>query len=619
MKIFEKIKEKVTNFKNKNYIVDQKHKKLVNLINEMAEDYYCDHQKYSEKNEKLNELLNELLTNKEKSNKSINKLEQMNKKRQLDYIISRLLDDAKKIVTCKKYGNTENIKKIEENYNKSYNDFRKFLNLNELKSNEKEKSYNPNPEFIKKIKNPIYSDDTLKSIISVYANYNREENSFYSALMGYGEENTESNYDAYKVFRNNIYKKEIAKIMSKSDEEIKKNTKNRIKQNVLLNLYKLAKPYILLVYGKHTWRRLQNSSVNNYYFPEKEIKQLVSKYGIDEIFELYDELHKKQDDVSKGKYKYTKDESKIIKLIDEWMISKHNFYGLLGFFAHNEQGEFIDEKAKLYINAETKDIYILAEMFMDLANKADLKCHFKVIDGEYDFPKRSEKLVIYAELKDLEKYVVMLQQIKRENPEIKVKKPPLIAGCIDNWIGVGADPRSHRVSYNALRAKILQKAIEETFSDVPKEELISFVKKHPEKISEFRAKILDVCQENNVPKDYFFFEQECVDFFKGKEVASEVKEVFDKNENKQCLKSYDKNKATAIFDSKEQQEEMDRVLNLINQGKDFNSAEMKELFKQIAEERATRIKQQNADTILNERAKKTGKNRNSSIGIAREF
>ena len=58
---------------------------------------------------------------------------------------------------------------------------------------------------------------------------------------------------------------------------------------------------------------------------------------------------------------------------------------------------------------------------------------------------------------NLLKYINILQEIAKENPEIiqRCGKPPILTGKIDGWIGIGDEPpkkNGKNQSYNSLRA-----------------------------------------------------------------------------------------------------------------------------------------------------------------------
>lgn len=82
------------------------------------------------------------------------------------------------------------------------------------------------------------------------------------------------------------------------------------------------------------------------------------------------------------------------------------------------------------------------------------------------FANRDDTIVIYSSTESLTKYVEILQEIKREHPDLvsRVKEPPVLTGKIDGWIGYGSEPATtpdgKRHSFNEIRAKVLESSIE---------------------------------------------------------------------------------------------------------------------------------------------------------------
>ena len=79
---------------------------------------------------------------------------------------------------------------------------------------------------------------------------------------------------------------------------------------------------------------------------------------------------------------------------------------------------------------------------------------------------RDDTIVIYSSTESLIKYIEILQEIKREHPELisRTKEPPVLTGKIDGWIGYGSEPEKtpdgQRHSFNEIRAKVLESSID---------------------------------------------------------------------------------------------------------------------------------------------------------------
>lgn len=117
---------------------------------------------------------------------------------------------------------------------------------------------------------------------------------------------------------------------------------------------------------------------------------------------------------------------------------------------------------RLYLNTESLDTYKLTYLFVQKCDKYHLPFYFK-----YDiYGNRDDTMVIYSSTENLTKYIDILQEIKKENPELvsRMKTPPLLTGKIDGWIGYGSEPAktpdgaTH--SFNEIRSEVIRQAID---------------------------------------------------------------------------------------------------------------------------------------------------------------
>ena len=105
---------------------------------------------------------------------------------------------------------------------------------------------------------------------------------------------------------------------------------------------------------------------------------------------------------------------------------------------------------RLYLNTENIDTYKVMELFRN-------KCKERELD---------DTIVIYSDDKKLSKYLEILEEIKKEEPEIikRAQTPPMLTGKIDGWIGYGSEPSldengKNTKSFNSSRSGIIQNAI----------------------------------------------------------------------------------------------------------------------------------------------------------------
>ena len=116
---------------------------------------------------------------------------------------------------------------------------------------------------------------------------------------------------------------------------------------------------------------------------------------------------------------------------------------------------------RLYVNTESLDTYKMATYLIEKCDEHHLPYYFKLDE----WGNRDDTIVIYSSTENLTKYIEILQEIKKEHPELvaRTKEPPILAGKIDGWIGYGSEPDKtsdgKRQSFNSVRAKLLEYSI----------------------------------------------------------------------------------------------------------------------------------------------------------------
>ena len=77
---------------------------------------------------------------------------------------------------------------------------------------------------------------------------------------------------------------------------------------------------------------------------------------------------------------------------------------------------------------------------------------------------RDDSIPIYSNTEYLLDYIEILNDIKKNNPDLNFYNPPLLTGKINEFIGYGSEPDENIIgnkeSFNNLRAKIIEKSIE---------------------------------------------------------------------------------------------------------------------------------------------------------------
>lgn len=130
------------------------------------------------------------------------------------------------------------------------------------------------------------------------------------------------------------------------------------------------------------------------------------------------------------------------------------------YIMNQDWGEITTEH-KLYINANYTNNFDIMTLFIK-------KCDEYHIPYAFKFDKsaaRDDNIVIYSSSLYLDKYVAILEEIKHELKLNDLKKPPILAGVIDGWIGYGSEPLNGKISFNEKRADIIYTAIQKNIND----------------------------------------------------------------------------------------------------------------------------------------------------------
>lgn len=190
-----------------------------------------------------------------------------------------------------------------------------------------------------------------------------------------------------------------------------------------------------------------------------------------------------------------KEEEKQLSEELEWLYTDAISSSSLGFhindrFLTNGDMSWFKNEIKIYINSN-HDIYKIARLFWDKCDEENLKCYFKLTALPYqDFGfNRIDKLCIYCSYENFSSYINILNDIKKENPDLIFLSPPLSTAIYDGYIGIGADLNREQISnicytfsssYNAIIAslynEIFNKFMKENNLDRNnKQEVINFV------------------------------------------------------------------------------------------------------------------------------------------------
>lgn len=123
-----------------------------------------------------------------------------------------------------------------------------------------------------------------------------------------------------------------------------------------------------------------------------------------------------------------------------------------------KKDQYPNVEHRLYLDTESLDTYKMITYLVEKCDEHHLPYYFKFDQ----YANRDDTIVIYSSTENLTKYVEILQEIKKEHPDLvsRAKEPPVLTGQIDGWIGYGSEPSKtpdgKRQSFNEVRAKTLE-------------------------------------------------------------------------------------------------------------------------------------------------------------------
>ena len=270
-------------------------------------------------------------------------------------------------------------------------------------------------ELYEKIENPLNDDEVVRKLIEGYSDELGTEQ-YYKKLV-------QVNYKEKKYKDINMEDKD--RLVSQIFNDWKKDLTLNIKDDEIKK-YNKDFPYLR--------EFLKNTP---YVKSAKEFFKIQRKVDVDEQLET---IYSKYTPFSHG---------------ESWTYISHNSIN------PSKYKKFIVDH-RLYLNTENIDTYKVMELFRNKCKERELDYHFKFSDNG----DRDDTIVIYSDDKKLSKYLEILEEIKKEEPEIvkRAQTPPMLTGKIDGWIGYGSEPKldedgKNTNSFNSVRSGIIQNAI----------------------------------------------------------------------------------------------------------------------------------------------------------------
>lgn len=125
-----------------------------------------------------------------------------------------------------------------------------------------------------------------------------------------------------------------------------------------------------------------------------------------------------------------------------------------------KKDEYPNVEHRLYLDTESIDTYAMITHFVEKCDEHQLPYYFKFDQ----YGNRDDTIVIYSSSENLEKYLEVLREIKRDYPDLvsETKDPPILTGKVDGWIGYGSEPKlpnGKKSSFNSIRSDVIENAI----------------------------------------------------------------------------------------------------------------------------------------------------------------
>ncbi len=273
-------------------------------------------------------------------------------------------------------------------------------------------------ELYNQIQNPINDIDIIKKVIYAYSK--TSGNFYYNLTHNVQKENVNKYYIADSDF---FY----AMMFNKW-----KNSIVAMKKDEFIELYKNGK------YGKDFIKMREYLKT----VPDVKTKEEANNvfFGRKNDEELEDAL---------DKYRWTSfgEGSGWIHVCSRYVTAKKD--------------EYPKVEHRLYLDTECLDTLKMATYIVNKCDEHHLPYYFKFSEKG----NRSDTLVIYSSTENLTKYIEILQEIKKEHPDLvaRTKEVPMLTGKIDNWIGYGSEPNKapngENRSFNEIRSEMLERVI----------------------------------------------------------------------------------------------------------------------------------------------------------------
>ena len=277
-------------------------------------------------------------------------------------------------------------------------------------------------ELYNQIHNPIDDISVIEKLINAYANSSKGFGGYYGQLT----KTVQKEHNKGQYYRNDV-DRFYAMLFNKWKNSIVAMTRDEF-----VELYKRGS------YGQDFIK------MRNYL---KNIPDVSTMKEADEIFYGNKGDKELEEALKKYSWKSFGEGSEWIHVCSRYLTAKKDQYP--------------NVEHRLYLDTESLDTYKMTTYLVEKCDEHHLPYYFKFDQ----YADRDDTIVIYSSTENLTKYIEILQEIKREHPELvsRTKEPPVLTGKIDGWIGYGSEPAKtpdgKRHSFNEIRAKVLENSI----------------------------------------------------------------------------------------------------------------------------------------------------------------
>lgn len=258
-------------------------------------------------------------------------------------------------------------------------------------------------EIYQKVQNPLDDDQNLNKLIDMYKQSKR---------MGYKMESMEIhgiNPDPTKR-KKSLY----SNIASPSSKDLSQYNKDD-KEKFMKHLYKSWMKHMLSLTAE------QKSKASKHYTDLEGLIEVLEEKG--EVNSFADVKQLKENPlVQKNNVEY-------------WQSGVFNHIFSDAVSGYTKRINKITHR--LYLGAEYKDVYKLVDEFGRACTQNGIPYYFKFDAARQN---REDTIIIYSDDDNFTNYINILNEIKQKNPDLKFRKPSLVAGNYDNWLGIADEP-----------------------------------------------------------------------------------------------------------------------------------------------------------------------------------